>query len=353
MFKLRQLFLSNYLLIILASSVAIAILVLTLIQASPLPIALLGIFSTFLVTLQQILQEKKTDVDDAEAKLTQQVMIDIQEKATKKNVELENKQKVISQFLRRGIVKEQNLIDALNQQSFIILFHYNRAVNREIAKFLPDNKKFSKVICEELGFVSVAPVHGSYWFHVVNSGALPHQLQNITYLEAYIRKRLLEYWAQLESNLKQDPKLLETFKTHTRRKGNLSYFLGKIFPSNLSVGYVNFSSFDINFLEYCSRFVNSKELEINTQELRTLISLASIDFFIDSIEPTDREKICQNESKIKNELKIQSLFDYATVSHAEWQRVLSLYFDEVRSAKYTEMISSKAKEFCPIIKEFL
>lgn len=353
MSNIRQLSHLNYILIVVASFVAVTILVLTFIQGSALFIALLGIFSTLLVMMQQLLQQKKTDVDDAEAKLTNQVMVDIHETATKKTLELENKQKVISQFLRRGIVKEQDLIDALNQQSFIILFHFNRQVNKDFAKFLPNNKIFSKVICEELGFVAVAPVQGGYFFHVINSRALPHQLQNITYLEAYIKKRLVEYWAQLESNLKQDPKLLETFKTHARRKGNLSYFLGKIFPANLSIGYVNFSSFDTRFLEYCGRFVSSKELEINTQELRTLISLASIDFFIDTIEPVDRNIISQNESKIKNELKIGSLFDYATISHAAWQRVLSVYFGEVKAANYTEIISSKARELCPIIKEFL
>jgi hypothetical protein len=81
--------------------------------------------------------------------------------------------------------------------------------------------------------------------------------------------------------------------------------------------------------------------------------LASIDFFIDSIEPIDRKVISQNESKIKNELKIESLFDYATIPHAEWQRVLSVYFNEVKASNYTEIISSKAKEFCPIVQEFL
>lgn len=353
MFKSRQLSLANYFLIVIAALIAIMILVLTFIQANPSLIALMGIFSTILVMMQQLLQQKKTDVDDAEAKLTKQMMGEIHEKVIERTAELENKQKVISHFLRHGIVKEQDLIEALNQQSFVIFYHYNRQVDKDFAKFLPDNKKFSKVILEELGFVPVGAVYGSYFFHVISSRALPHPLDNVTYLEAYIKKRLFEYWAQLESNLKQNPTLLEKFKNKKRKKGNLSYFLGKIFPSNLSIGYVNFSSFDVGFLEYCSRFVGSKDLEINTQELKSLISLASIDFFIDSIEPADREKISQNESKIKNKLKIESLFDYASIAEEVWKDVLSLYFDENKATNYSKIINSKTKELCPIIKEFL
>lgn len=353
MFKLRQLILSNYFLIVIGWIVASAILGLALIQANPLFIVLLGIVSASLLMMQQLLEQKKADVDDAEEKLTKKRMKEIHDKVTKKTVELENKQKVISSFLRHGIVKEQDLIDALNQQSFIILFHFNRAVDKNIARFLPDNKKFSKVIFEELGFVPVAPVHGSYWFHVINSTTLPHPLDNIAYLEAYIRKRLFEYWAQLESNLRQDPQVLEQFQKKERRKGNLSYFLGKIFPSNLSIGYVNFSSFDTRFLEYCSRFVSAKEIEIDMQELKSLISLASIDFFSDTIEPADRQIIYQNESKIKNELKIESLFDYASIDERILKKVLSDYFDANKAEIYGKIISSKAKELCPVIKEFL
>jgi hypothetical protein len=303
--------------------------------------------------IQQLWEEKKTDVDDAEAKLSKRKMEEIHEKVIIKTTELENKQKVISRFLKHGIVKEKDLIEALNQQSFIILYHYNRAIDKDFVKFLPENKKFSKLILEELGFVPVGAVYGSYFFHVISSTALPHPLDNITYLEAYIKKRLTEYWIQLESNLKEYPLLLEKFQKKERKKGNLSYFLGKIFSSNLSIGYVNFSSFDTKFLEYSSRFVNPKDLEINTQELKSLIALASIDFFIDSIEPIDRKTINQYETKIKEELKIESLLDYATIPEGIWQKVLSTYFDENKSANYSKIVSSKAKELCPIIKEFL
>ena len=337
----------------LISVVAIVLLVLSYVQVNPLVIALVGIFSLLLSMTQQLLQQKKTDVADAEANLSERMMEGIRAKVTITTAELENKQKVMSHFLKHGIVKEQDLIETLNQQSFIILFHYNRQMDKDFLKFLPDNKKFSKLILDELGFVPVGAVYGSYFFHVISSTALPHPLDNIAYLEAYIRKRLVEYWTQLESNLEAYPHLLEKFRKKERKKGNLSYFLGKIFSSNLSIGFVNFSSFDTKFLEYSSRFVNSKNLEIDTQELKSLITLASIAFFIDSIEPIDRKVISQNESKIKNELKIESLFDYATIPNAEWQRVLSVYFNRVKTTNYSEIISSRARELCPIIKEFL
>jgi hypothetical protein len=313
----------------------------------------MGIISPILVMVKELLEQKKTDIANADAKLNKQTIKEIHKKVLKTNVELENKQKIISHFLRNGVVKEQNLIEALNQQSFVIFYHYNRKIYDGFVTFLPENKKFSNMIVKELGFVPVGSYHGSYFFHVVSSKALPHPLDNIVYLEAYIKKRLLEYWAQLEANLKQDPTQYEKFKKHKKRKGNLSYFLGKIFSSNLSIGYVNFSSFDRRFLEHCGRFVNSKDLEIDTQELRSLITLASLEVFIESIEPEDRKKIYQNESKIKNELGIESLFDYATIGEEVWKNVLLPYFNENKATNYSKIISSRTKEYCPIIKDFL
>ncbi len=353
MLKTGQLSRSTYFLIILSALVEIAILLLIAQQANPVFIVLLGLVPPILVMTKELIEQKKTDIDDADAKLTKQTMKEIHEKVMKTTGELENKQKVISHFLRYGVVKEQDLIEALNQQSFVIFYHYNRAMDEDFVPYLPENKTFSKVILKELGFVPVGATYGSYFFHVISSKALPRPLDDIVYLEAYIKKRMFDYWVKLESNLKQDPTQYEKFKKNKRKKGNLSYFLGKIFPSNLSIGYINFSSFDKRFLEYCSRFVNSKDLEIDTQELKSIIQLASLEVFIGSIEPKDRKKICQNESKIKDELGIESLFDYTSIDEEVWKKVLLPYFDENKATNYSKIISSRTKEYCPIIKEFL
>lgn len=343
----------DYLLIIaifLASSI---ILILGYLGISSIWIIITSISSFAFIAIKDVIDKRKDNLDEIERKLTADRIKNIDELTTKKNLELEYKHNIMAEFLRNGVVKESDLIENLNQQSFTILYHFNRKLDNKLKPFLPNNKKAIDDILESLGFVPVGYGPGSYFFHIVNTNSLPKPLNNITYLEAYIRKKITKNWDTMWSNVKERNKTLyRKFEKNRKNHVNLIYVLGKIFPSNLSVGYINFSSFDKKFLAYYSQFSNPKTLNINLQKYKDLISLASLHLFITQIEPKDRIKISQNESEIKKELGVTNLWDYETVAEEKWINELSKLFNKEKSENYSQIIMNSIRHYCPIIKEY-
>jgi len=338
--------------IILVSFIAGAtLLILQFFGASKLWIFLVALISLLIIFTEQILTKKKTKVEEAERKLTDNRIIVIEKEVIKKNTELEDKQKIILEFLKEGIIKEEDLIESLKQEPFVILYHFHRGVLKELRPFLPEGKRAINRVLNELGFVPVGPFHGSYFFHVVGTNLLPAPLNNLSYLEAYIRKKVRKSWSQMLSNVeKQDKQLYDKIKD--KKILNLSYFLGKLFPSNLSVGYINFSSFDRDFISYYSKFTNVKELQINEQKLNELLKLASLKLFIVKIPPKDRKKILNKEKEIKERLEITNLLDYESITEEQWNSILSKIFKK-EMEDYAKIIKFSVNKYCPIIREFL
>jgi len=338
--------------IIVVSFIAGAILLaLQFFGASKFWIFLVALVSLLIIFIEQILAKKKTKIEKAERKLTDERIIVIEKEVVKRNTELEDKQKVILEFLREGIIKEEDLIESLKQEPFVILYHFHRGVIKDLRPFLPEGRRAINKILNDLGFVPVGPFHGSYFFHVVGANMLPTPLNDLSYLEAYIRKKIKKYWALMLSNVERENKQLYN-KIKDKKILNLSYFLGKLFPSNLSVGYINFSSFDKGFLSYYSKFTNVKELQINEQKLNELLKLASIKLFITKIPPKDKKKILKKEKEIKESLEITNLLDYESITEKQWNLVLSKLFKK-EMKDYIKIIKFSVDRYCPIIREFI
>jgi hypothetical protein len=308
-----------------------------------------------LAAYKELRDKHKQRLDDAASELTDKKITEIRDMAKENKEELQYKQDIIKEFLKEGIVNEEDLLDNLNQEPFTILYHFNRGIDKEIIEFLPQKKKVVQNLLDELGFVPVGYRHGAYFFHVINTRYLPIQIQNVSSFEAYMRKRVKEIWDEFWENIKtKDPKLYAEYESKKDKKVNLSYFLGQIFPSNLSVGYLNFSSFDRKFLAYYAQFVDSQTIRINKQKLNELSNLASISFFVNSIEPNDRELILSNESTIKKSLGINKIMDYMTIQKEAWHDEISKIITDLDKANiYSEKIYKRAQKYCPIIKEFI
>src|SRR3989344_5198684 len=106
-------------------------------------------------------------------KLTNKKLDVIDDKINAKNTELEYKKKLMSEFLRYGVVQEDDIIDNLNQEPFIIIYHFNKKLPKSIEQFSPEKDKILIAILTKLGFVPVGRYHGSYFFHVASANSLP------------------------------------------------------------------------------------------------------------------------------------------------------------------------------------
>jgi uncharacterized membrane protein len=314
------------------------------------------ILNLIIVIIKEIREKHKTNQEKAEEELTDEKIEHIDQEVTTRNDELAYKQRVISEFLKYGVVKEEDILSNLNQEPFIILYHFNRKINKEIEPFLPDNTKAINKILADLGFVPVGAYTGSYFFHVVGANSLPRELNNIAYLEAYIKRKMKNSWKKMWGNMEEKNKdLYQKYKDDKDKRVNFSYFLGKVFPSNLSIGYLNFSSFDNQFLSYYSKFTNSRKIEVDKQKLNDLLSMASISFFINLIELNDRKQILKNETQIKKNLSIKSLLDYESVSETQWNNELRTIFkdDLEKCGIYAKTIWLTVQKYLPVIKEFI
>ena len=343
--------LKEYLIIILAIVASTLLVVLQSLQVDSIWIMTVAIISLILVSAKEINEKRKKDTEAIERKMTDESVKRIENEVVKRNLELFDKQKILMEFLNHGIIKEDDLILNLNQETFITIYHYNRSVG-ELRSFLPNRKTPIVQILNDLGFLPVGYGPGSYFYHVANISSLPKELQEVKYLEAYIRKKFKKIWNDFMQQLEKDNKTMYG-KYKDKRIFNLSYFISKVFPINMGVGYVNFSSFDRKFITNFSKFVNTRKMHIDKQKLNELLSMASVSIFIGSFMTQDREKIIRNEDKIKKQLKVKNLFDYENIKEGEWSLAFSELFDQQKSIEYARIITSSIQRYCPIIREFI
>jgi len=341
----------EYLIIVLSVFITALLVVLQSLKVDSIWILIIAISYLILFLVKEIKEKKKSELEVIERKMTDESIKRIENEVVKRNLELYDKQKILMEFLNRGIIKEDDLILNLNQETFITVYHYNRSVG-ELRNYLPNKKTPIIQILNDLGFLPVGYAHGSYFYHVININSLPEELREVKYLEAYIRKKFINFWNSFMLQLEKGNKFLyEKYKN--KRVFNLSYFISKVFPINMSVGYVNFSSFDRRFLTKFSKFVNIRKMHIDKQKLNDLLNMASISIFVDSFITQDREKIIRNEDKIKKELKIKNLLDYENIKEQEWILTFTKLFDQQKAIDYAEKITSSIQRCCPIIREFI
>jgi xanthosine utilization system XapX-like protein len=365
---------SNYLFIVILGVLAVGIILVTLFKFPPSVIALVGIISIVIGAIRDILNQNAKDIEAARNKdseeafrrMTEGRMETITKKISENKSLVErtqvlesekqiwaDKQRIFTAFIKKGVVKEESLLESLSQETFIEIYHFNATVPKKYLKLLPDGKKVMAKILDDLGFVPVGFGPGSYFFHVISTNSLPEELREPVDLEAYIKKMEIRSWKLVEKKLQEaDPDEYKVFKEKERTKWNLIYFLSKVFPANLKVGYINYQNFDSSFLPYLARF-SKKIKNVDKKRLEEIIHLASIEYFIDFIPSIEREIWLKDEGKIKADLKITQLFDYEKISEETWIEIASGLFDKPKAIEYGKGIYTSIKRDLPIIREFL
>lgn len=312
-----------------------------------------------LVAAKEALAEKNSDVERAQREMTDQRIKNIEKESVEKGREheatiksLEEKQNIMKDFIKDGVVKEDEIIKSLKHESFIVLHHFNKKTPQKYLKYLPEGKTVINSILDRYGFVPVGRRQGSYFFHIINTRSLPSALRQPAYLEAFIRKKSDDGVKAIENGLKKGNKSeYKNFINNSKSKGYLVYLIGKIFATELNIGYLNWPGFDERFMPYMSRYAN-KIKNVDMKKLNDIISIASISYFIRAIEPKSRAIILSHEKEIKEKLGIKNIFDYETISLDGWEKVLSKYFDNVQTKSFAIMLSESAKRTVPIIREF-
>ena len=347
---------STYLLILLILIVGIVGALLTYYGFPPIYYFAVSILALVLLAVQNFLKEYQAR---SEKQLSKAQMDRIENEATTKNKELEESKKgleerqlIMKDFMKQGVVKEEDIIKSLKQESFTILHHFNRKTPKKYLEYLPDHKTTINRVIDTLGFVPVGNRAGSYFFHIVTTNSLPVALRQTSNLEAYIKQKNEESLKAIETGLKKhDPVEYREFIKSPHRKGYLIYLVGKVFATDLKIGYINFAGFDARFLPYLLRYTR-KVKNVDKKKLNEVLELASISYFLSGIEPKDRDKIVSKEREIKRKLSVKILFDYETITTDTWKQTLKNYFADDKAKKYSITIHEATKRVMPIIREF-
>ena len=257
---------SNYLFIIILGGLGIGIILVTLFNFATSVIALVGIVSILIGAARDILNQNSADIEAAKNKdseeafrrMTEEKMEAITKKVSENKTLVDrtqvlesekqmwtDKQRIFTTFMHKGVVKEESLLESLSQETFIEIYHFNAGTPKKYLKLLPDGKKAMEKILDDLGFVPVGFGPGGYFFHVISTNSLPKELREPIDLEAYIKKLEIKSWKVVEKKLQEtDAEEYRSFKEKEKSKWNLIYFLSKVFPANLRVGYINYQNFD-------------------------------------------------------------------------------------------------------------
>lgn len=360
--NLREVFNKDCWLILLILLVSIMTIATSLFNLPSYLTSVLTILALILVAIKDLIGEKRADeekisaqiekeAENARKEMTEERIAHIDEEVAIRNAELkkerdllEYKQKIMADFLRKGIITEESILKNLNQESFMIVYHYNLALSKKYVNLLPNRKLVVKNILDNLGFVAVGRRSGTYFFHVISTNLLPKELRQSAYLEEYLKKKILQSWRIVEKQTEG----IE--KERLQKKLSSVYFLGKIFTSELKIGYLNYPLFSDEFIPYLASFTK-KVKTIDKQKLHELMSLASLHYFVEAIPSLDKEKILAKEEDIKKTLGVKSLYEYQTIPKEQWVSALSGVVDATKSQEYAESICNSINRHLPIIKE--
>lgn len=350
---------NTYLLILLILVTGIVQALIVYFGLPPVYLIVITIVALGLIAAKEVLAEKNSDTERAQREMTDRRIKNIEMESIEKRKEheatiklLEEKQFIMKDFIKDGVVKEDEIIKSLKHESFIVLHHFNKKTPQKYLKYLSGGKTVINSILDDFGFVPVSRRQGAYFFHIVNTKSLPSSLRQPAYLEAFIRKKSEEGIKAIENGLKNgNKKEYKNFINNPKSKGYLVYLIGKIFATELNIGYLNWPGFDEKFLPYISRYAN-KIKNVDMKKLNDIINMASISYFIRAIEPKPRAIILSNEKEIKKELEIKSIYDYETIPLESWEKVLLKYFDKEQAKIFATILYGSSRRTVPIIREF-
>ncbi len=351
----------NYIIIILILIVGIVSAISVSYGYPSYIIAALAIVSLLIVAIRDMRDQSSGDLAEAERKLDSERMKKIEATVNKENKELKEKHElakaregIMKDFIKRGIIKEKEILDSMTQESFMVLYHFNKKLPEKYKNLLPDKEKPVDRIIKQLGFVPVGSFAGAYFFHIVNTALLPRDLRQPAFLEAYIKNKVRGSWNTIEAELKKTNKReYNYFKKNSDKKVNLIYLIGKVFTSELRIGYLNYSNFDRRFLPYISGFAKRIK-NVDKKKLHDLLELASLEYFVGGVKNNkDRDKIIRNETKIRKGVGVVTLLEYGNVSREKWMEELLKLFDDTKAEEYVNLVYNSIKRDLPIIREFL
>ena len=86
-------------------------------------------------------------------------------------------------------------------------------------------------------------------------------------------------------------------------------------------------------------------------QVRKFVFDSSFFLFFGEIPQDDLKKLLNLESKLKQQLNINSLLDYTQCSVDDIKKVFQSSFDVSKATEYANLVKSKAKEYEDALKE--
>jgi len=242
--------------------------------------------------------------------------------------ESEAKERLISKLINEGVVREEELYSLIRNKEIILAFPYGEGLRSSIKSTVGYKRQPLANLLEKLRFVRVTRVQN---LMVAFTDNLPKNLRNIENLNYFIKKQLPEDWKLISEKIKQRfpasqyPKKFE--KWRTGEKFSVMYILAKSLAHEFLIDFINKETFTDEFKKHIWKSIDRRELrkviKRKRHKVKEIISKISVDFLLSNVPRRIRDKIVENEEKLKDTLGIKIFTDYRLIDKEELTQVLT------------------------------
>ncbi len=336
-------------------------------STTAVPLWLIGII-VIIVGMLQLYSQIMTDRGGAQTAARLEKQVEKLQEISKEQDEhikqlstaLNQKQKagivLVGKLIDRGLISQADVIKHLEGIDTFFLYCYANRLpapsdKARIARLYP-------TFLKNEGFVRVGNRSG---FFVITAKKLTKRLQDTPVLYAWLMKELKnqlarEWTAQLTKlNTRRYMAYYQKYRNDKYTDHlNMNILLTKIKLRSDNIGIINKNIFPKDFVKLINEDLKLGKIEINEEQkvqVRKFVLDSSFELFFSEVPKNDLNKLLRLESRLKQQLNINSFIDYTQQAEQDMTNILKSSFNAAKASEYANMLKSRAKDYVDALKE--
>ncbi|HLC78254.1 MAG TPA: hypothetical protein VJH92_03960 [Candidatus Nanoarchaeia archaeon] len=262
---------------------------------------------------------------------------------------------LLTQLLNKGLIDEEDINRHLESAELTSVFVYATPlpqVKEKKQKLKGFRRLYPGFFEQDIGFIRMGRVAP---FFVILSDNLPKELRDTRTLKAYLLSKidflLKEEWDLFLDELKKQSfkknlKKYEKEKYSDHLKLSILILKGKISENNL--GFLHEQTFYKRFYDLIRLNIDFAKIDLPTfkkTKVKNFILDSSFELLFYGVPSEDLKKLEEVEPKLKKNLNILNLTDYANKSEQDIAEILKEKFSSNTAVEYSKRLCKKAKEY--------
>ena len=298
--------------------------------------------------------ELKKQSEDQKRTSDEQIKL-IKEMTQKMGEQQKARVNLVAKLVDKGLISQADVAKHLEGTDAFILYCYaNPAPVSNKVRLT----RLYPAFLQKVGFVRMGRRSS---FFITTTNRLTKKLQNPNFLKQWLYKELRgQLEAEWEGQLSKLSDRQKEFLYKRYGEGDYSKFLNMnilIFKAKLSggnIGIIGKNMLPVDFTKLIGTDIKLGKIPMEEEkkvQVRKFVFDSSFFLFFGEIPQDDLKKLLNLESKLKQQLNINSLLDYTQCSVDDIKKVFQSSFDVSKATEYANLVKSKAKEYEDALKE--